>query len=72
MKTFKIKNLEPETYFSISGAKFSNTYQLIGECEPGLYAAELNNDIFEFDSNTKVVKIDGFQLYLLQGGKNWD
>jgi hypothetical protein len=40
--------------------------------QPKIYAAEYNNDLIEFDSNTKVSKIDGYQLYLLQGGRDWD
>lgn len=68
----EIKDLKSETFFTVDAENIKNTYKLIGECEPKIYAAEYNNDLIEFDSNTKVSKIDGYQLYLLQGGRDWD
>jgi len=40
--------------------------------QPNYYAAELNKDIIEFETDIKVKKIEGYQLYLLQGGRDWD
>jgi len=67
-----INELKEGTWFNVDSQEYKNSYKLIGECEPKVYAAECNGELIEFPSSTEVTKIDGMQLYLLQGGRDWD
>ena len=67
-----INELKEGTWFNVDSQEYKNSYKLIGECEPKVYAAECNGELIEFTSNIEVTKIDGMQLYLLQGGRDWD
>ena len=68
----KIKKLKANDWFNVSSEEYKNSYKLLGECEPKIYMAEHFNKLIEFNAETDVEKIDGFQLYLLQGGRDWD
>lgn len=67
-----IQELKEGDFFTVQSEKIKNTYKFVSECMPNVYAAELNEDIIEFETNIEIKKIDGYQLYLLQGGRDWD
>jgi hypothetical protein len=69
----KLKDLKEGDWFTKVSSEFKNNYKLIAkEVMPKFAGVECNNQLFEMETDTEVVKIDGFQLYLLQGGRTWD
>jgi hypothetical protein len=73
MKAELLKNLNEGDWFTIVSDGVKNIYKLISkELEPRIAGAECNDVLYEINTNTKVEKINGFQLYLLQGGRDWD
>jgi hypothetical protein len=67
-----IQELKQGDFFTVQSEENTNTYKFISECMPNVYAAELNKNIIEFETGIKVKKIEGYQLYLMQGGRDWD
>ena len=55
-----------------NGEEVRNKYKFLGEVEPKVYGGFCPNDDWDFEQGTDVEKIDGFSLYLLQGGREWD
>jgi len=68
----ELKDLKINTWFSVDAQKYKNSYKLIGKFDNELIECKLNNDSILFFNNTKVTKIEGMKLYLLQGGRDWD
>jgi hypothetical protein len=42
LEIMEIKDLKSETFFTVDAENIKNTYKLIGECEPKIYAAAKN------------------------------
>jgi len=69
----EIQDLKAGDWFMLNnGQEIRNKYQFLGEVMPKVYGSFCPNDDRDFDFGTKVEKIDGFALYLLQGGRDWD
>jgi len=72
-KLCKIQDLKKGDWFMLNnGEEIRNKYKFQGELMPNVYGAICHNEMIEIDRNTEVEKIDGFSLYLLQGGRDWD
>ena len=72
-KIMKIQELKIGDWFMLNnGEEIRNKYKFLGEVIPKVYAGVCPNDDRDFDIGTNVEKIDGFSLYLLQGGRDWD
>lgn len=80
LKRFKMKNSQCEIqelkngdWFMLNnGEEIRNKYQFLGEVMPKVYSGVCPDDNREFDFGTIVEKIEGFGLYLMQGGRDWD
>lgn len=70
----KLSQLNEGDFFTLDSDVIKNSYKLLSkELEPGIAGAECSDDDFiEISTSEPVTKIDGFQLYLLQGGRIWD
>ena len=69
----KLKDLKEGDWFTKVSSDVKNSYKLISkEVIPQFAGVECNDQLFEMKTDTDVVIIDGFQLYLLQGGRTWD
>ena len=69
----KISDLKKGDWFTINlQKKVKNSYKYVGRFDNNLCECTLVNDEILFNNNTKVTLIKGFQLYLLQGGRDWD
>ena len=42
-----ISELTEGTWFNVDSQEYKNSYKLIGECEPKVYAAECNGELIE-------------------------
>jgi hypothetical protein len=72
-KFCEIQDLKKGDWFMLNnGEEIRNKYQFLGEVIPKVYGGVCPNDDRDFDFGTKVEKIDGYGLYLLQGGRDWD
>lgn len=72
-KYCEIQDLKKGDWFMLNnGEEIRNKYGFLGEVIPKVYGGITTNDVIELDYGTKVEKIDGFALYLLQNGRDWD
>jgi len=72
-KFCEIQNLKKGDWFMLNnGEEIRNKYKFLGEVIPKVYGGVCFDYDRDFDFGTKVEKIDGYSLYLLQGGRGWD
>lgn len=72
-KFCEIQDLKKGDWFMLNNReKIRDKYRFLGEVMPKVYGGACPNDDRDFYFGTKVEKIDGFDLYLLQGGRDWD
>ena len=72
MEELKLSELSSGTWFTVDAQKIKNSYKVIGKFDKNLIEVLLNKDSVLFFNDTKVSKIKGMQLYLVQGGRCWD
>lgn len=67
----KIQNLKIGDFFRVNG--YDSIFKFLGQPLPKVYTGDdiYKNVIEEFNYDTIVKKIDGFELYLLYGGRDW-
>lgn len=66
-----LKDLKNNDWFKLENDP--TPYKRISEVEPQVYGCEDSKGLFlEVYEWTEVEKIDGFSLYLLNGGRVWD
>jgi hypothetical protein len=72
-KFLRIQDLKKGDWFMLNnGEEIRNKYKFLGEVIPKVYGGVCHNDDQDFEYDTEIEKIDGFSLYLLQGGRDWD
>ena len=72
MEELKLSELSKGTWFTVNAQKIKNSYKVIGRFDDDLIEVNLYNESILFFNDTKVSKIEGLQLYLLQDGRDWD